>query len=116
MGPTSVIPCTHTAEAHERFNDKADGGRERVALLRTMPNHVGTLGVGDANLIDSRLIHAGTSNDSRRRRVLFYISFRRRGKVTPSGSLLYKFRRAGYGLDNTDLWVDATPTEAAADG
>ena len=41
MGPTAVIPGTHTAEAHQRFNDRDDGGRERVALLREQPNHVG---------------------------------------------------------------------------
>ena len=106
MGPTSFIPGTHnSAEAHERFNSRDDGGRERIALLRDAPNHVGTLSVGDANLIDSRLIHCGGSNDSRSRRVLFYVSFRRRGKVTPSGSLLYKFRRAGCALDNTDEWL-----------
>ena len=65
---------------------------------------VGVLNTGDANLIDSRLIHAGGGNDSTKRRVLFYVSFRRRGKVTPSGSLLYKFRRAGYTLDNVEEW------------
>ena len=101
MGPTSVIPRTHTAEAHERFNTKDDGGRERVALLRERPNHVGTLPTGAANLIDSRLFHCGGANTSPRRRVLFYFSFRRRGKVTASGSLLYKLRRAGYALDNS---------------
>merc|ERR1719440_897704 len=105
MGPTWTIPQTHTVEAHERFNDKDDGGRARVALLRERPNHVGTLKIGDANLIDSRLIHGGGSNDSQKRRVLFYVSFRRRGKVTPSGSLLYKFRRAGLALDNVDEWL-----------
>ena len=104
MGPTSIIPKTHTEEAHERFNLKDDGGRERVAILREYPNHVGVLNTGDANLIDSRLIHAGGGNDSTKRRVLFYVSFRRRGKVTPSGSLLYKFRRAGYTLDNVEEW------------
>jgi len=107
MGPTSVIPRTHTEKAHERFNNKDDGGRERVALLRETPNHVGVLRAGDANLIDSRLIHCGGSNDSSKRRVLFYMSFRRRGKVTPSGSMLYKHRRAGYGLDNVDTWAKA---------
>ena len=114
MGPTAVIPKTHTEEAHARFNDKDDGGRERVALLRETPNHLGVLATGDANVIDSRLMHCGTGNDSRSRRVLFYFSFRRRGKVTPSGSLLYKHRRAGFGLDNTDEWASAAGGAAAA--
>jgi ectoine hydroxylase-related dioxygenase (phytanoyl-CoA dioxygenase family) len=99
MGPTDIVPRTHTAEAHERFNAKDDGGREKVALLREYGNHKGVLSIGDANLIDSRLIHAGGGNDSRKRRVLFYFSFRRKGKVTPSGSLAYALRREGYTLD-----------------
>ena len=82
MGPTSMIPRTHTADAHAKFNSPDDGGRARVALLREAPNHVGELRVGDANLIDSRLIHCGGSNDSRKRRVLFYFSFRRKGART----------------------------------
>jgi len=105
MGPTAIIPQTHTAEAHERFNTKDDGGRERVALLREYPNHVGVLRTGGANLIDSRVMHCGGSNGSPKRRVLFYFSFRRRGKVTPSGSLLYNLRREGFALDNTDEWL-----------
>ncbi len=113
MGPTAVIPRTHTAEAHERFNNKDDGGRERVALLREYPNHVGVLSAGDANLIDSRLIHCGGANGSRKRRVLLYFSFRRRGKVTPSGSLTYGLRRAGHALDNTEKWAAPEPSAAA---
>jgi len=105
MGPTVVVPGTQTVEAHERFNTRDDGGRERVALLRELPNHVGTLNAGDANLIDSRVLHCGGGNDSAKRRVLFYMSFRRRGRVTPSGSLQYKYRRAGYALDNTEEWL-----------
>ena len=112
MGPTAIIPRTHTAVAHERFNSRDDGGRERVALLRETPNHLGVLGTGDANLIDSRLLHGGAANDSRSRRVLFYFSFRRRGKVSPSGSMLYKLRRAGYALDNTREWAVAQPSTA----
>ena len=49
MGPTGFIPQTHTSEAHARFNTKDDGGRERVALLREQPNHVGILSIGGAH-------------------------------------------------------------------
>lgn len=99
MGPTDIVPRTHTAEAHVRFNAQDDGGREKVQLLREYGNHKGVLRTGDANVIDSRLIHAGGGNDSRKRRVLFYFSFRRKGKITPSGSLAYELRREGYTLD-----------------
>merc|ERR1719440_1924081 len=96
---------------HERFNSRDDGGRERIQILREKPNHLGVLNTGDANLIDSRLIHCGGGNDSAKRRVLFYLSFKRRGKVTPSGSLLYKLRRAGLALDNLDQWEEPVASE-----
>ena len=100
MGPTSVLPRTHTQPAHERFNSKDDGGREKVALLRETPNHVGILSTGDANLIDSRLLHCGGGNESPQRRVLFYLSFKARGARTPTGSLFYHLRREGLTLDS----------------
>ena len=53
----------------------------QVKLLREYGNHQGVLRTGDANMIDSRLVHAGGANNSRKRRVLFYFSFRRKGKV-----------------------------------
>ena len=108
MGPTALIPGSITADAHERFNSRDDGGRERVALLREAPNHVGSLSVGDVNIIDSRLIHAGGANGSSKRRVLFYVSFRRRGARTPTGSLLYKLRREGFALNNRAEWARAS--------
>jgi len=99
MGPTAVIPGTHTAEAHEKFNNRDDGGRQRVALLREKPNHLGTLKTGDANLIDSRLLHCGTGNESFKRRVLFYFSYRAKGARTAPGSLLTSIRQRGYTLE-----------------
>ena len=108
LGPTALIPGSITADAHERFNSRDDGGRERVALLREAPNHVGSLSVGDVNIIDSRLIHAGGANGSSKRRVLFYVSFRRRGARTPTGSLLYKLRREGFALNNRAEWARAS--------
>ena len=104
MGPTSVIPGSITAEAHERFNNRDDGGRERVALLREKPNHVGVLQTGDANLIYSRLIHCGGANASTKRRVLFYFSFKAKSARVPAGSLLTSLRREGYTLDSAEQW------------
>lgn len=107
MGPTVIIPQTQTAEAHARFNSRDDGGRAKLALLRQQPNHLGVLRTGDANLIDSRVIHAGGGNDSERRRVLFYMSFRAKGARTPTGSLKYDLRRAGHRLDGAEGWAAA---------
>lgn len=112
MGPTQLLPHTHTKEAHARFNSPDDGGRERMQLIRERPNHVGVLGAGDVNLIDSRLLHCGGANTSRKRRVLLYFSFRARGARTPSGTLLYELKRAGHRLDATDEWLGATSAAA----
>lgn len=101
MGPTDIIPRTHTAEAHARFN-----GAERLALVRECPNTRGLLGTGDANMIDARTLHCGGGNGSLKRRVLFYCSFLRRGRATAgTHSLLPALRSAGYALDNTEEWV-----------
>ena len=69
------------------------------------------LQTGDANLIDSRLIHCGGANGSVKRRVLLYFSFRARGARTAPGSLLTSVRREGYTLDNAEEW--APPLQAA---
>jgi len=106
MGPTGIIPRTHTKEMHERFNSRDDGGRERIQILREKPNHLGVLNTGDANLIDSRLIHCGGGNDSAKRRVLFYLSFKAKEARVPSGSLFYHLRRAGYTIGDIDEWVE----------
>ena len=101
MGPTDILPRTHTAEAHARFN-----GAERLALVRECPNTRGLLATGDANVIDARTLHCGGGNDSLKRRVLFYCSFLRRGRATAgTHSLLPALRSAGYALDNTEEWV-----------
>ena len=97
MGPTSIVPRTHTAEAHAHFNSR-DG---RLPLLREAPSLLGVLDVGDANLIDARVLHCGGANQGATRRVLFYCSFRRRGKVTAgTRSLLYELEEAGLTLNN----------------
>ena len=113
MGPTGIIPGTHTKECHEKFNSKDDGGRQRIQILREKPNHIGVLSTGDANLIDSRLIHCGGGNDSAKRRVLFYLSFKAKEARVPSGSLFYHPRRAQYTLQDIDHWVEkGEPLEA----
>ena len=92
MGPTKFVPGSHTAAAHEAFNSQEDGGRAKLALLRSRPTYTGVLGTGDATLFDSRLLHCGGGNESPRRRVLFYASFRAKVAEAPPGSLLYELR------------------------
>lgn len=98
-------PRTNTAEAHKRFNVADDAYRSKSELLRETPRHVGLLKKGDANLIDSRLLHGGGENISNRRRVLLYISFKRKDKVMRGGSIKFEFRNANMRLDNTDEWL-----------
>ena len=61
----------------------AMGVRER--LLRNSPRQLATLRLGDAVMFDTRVLHCGGANDSPRRRVLLYFSFRVPGANTPYG-------------------------------
>ena len=92
MGPTRFLPGSHTAAAHAAFNSPEDGGKAKLALLRSRPCWRGILGAGDVSLFDSRLLHCGGANESNRRRVLFYASFRAREAKAPPGTLLYSLR------------------------
>ena len=92
MGPTSFLPSSHNAEAHAAFNNVENGAATRIALLRSRPCWRGLLKSGDLNLFDSRLLHSGGANESPRRRVLFYVSFRAKDANAPPGTLLYDLR------------------------
>ena len=120
MGPTCFVPRTHTADAHARAHA---GLESRRALLRESPNHIGTLGVGDANVMDSRTIHCGGANESSTRRVLLVVSFRRGALHSEKlqevgiycGSLLDELRVAELCLGSeVDAWCEQL--EAAACG
>ena len=81
MGPTTWLPGTHTAEAHEAFQDSnspSDGGESRKdELIRTAPSVMGLLPKGCCAIFDSRLLHCGTANRSENdSRALFYFSFK----------------------------------------
>ena len=88
MGPTKFVPQSHTAAAHEAFNS----AETKLAMLLRRPTWRGVLDTGEATLFDSRLIHCGGANESPRRRVLFYISFRAKEASAPPGTLLYDLR------------------------
>ena len=92
MGPTTFLPASHTAKDHEAFKTKDDGGEAYLSLLRSRPVYRGLLGAGDATVFDSRLLHRGGANESKRRRVLFYASFRARDAKAPPGTILYDLR------------------------
>ena len=50
------------------------------------------MSTGDVTVMDSRLVHAGGANDSKQRRVLLYVSYRKRGARTAPGTLLYELQ------------------------
>mmetsp|Transcript_1045 Transcript_1045/g.2911 ORF Transcript_1045/g.2911 Transcript_1045/m.2911 type:complete len:382 (-) Transcript_1045:1446-2591(-) len=80
MGPTTWLPGTHTADAHEVFQDSnaSIGGESRKdKLLRTTPSVLGLLPKGCCAIFDSRCLHCGTANKSENdSRALFYFSFK----------------------------------------
>lgn len=74
MGPTAIIPGTHTPEAHAELCGIDAASHQE--LLRTRPNHHFECRKGDALVFDSRTLHAGGLNDPEAgsRRAQFYIS------------------------------------------
>ena len=113
MGPTMMLAGTHTVEAHEQFNDPADGGRAKATLIRTTPNAKAVMNRGDVTMIDSRLVHCGSGNDSSKRRVLLYVSFKRKGARTAPGTILYELKNK-YTLDSVPFGDAGRKAEGAA--
>lgn len=91
MGPTLLLPGTHTAEAHRRF--KTSSGE----MLQTTPFIGSTLHAGDCAVFDSRLLHAGARNAATRRAMLYFtfanpaadLARLRRASIAPAMRGLY---------------------------
>lgn len=74
MGPTRVLPGTHSSEWHGRLRDEGARGNKARRKIESMDEHM-ACEVGDAFLMDSRLWHCGGSNGSAQRRRVLYVSF-----------------------------------------
>lgn len=112
MGPTLLLPGTHTKPAHEAFH-AAQGGSlppdfAAAAAVGCEGPEVPLLKRGDALLMDSRLLHCGLGNRSDRERTLFYFTFRRNGDADSEfrQSSLRQSLRDRYELDHlcNALW------------
>ena len=86
MGPTLFLPGTHTQQAHAAFQAAEDAGAPPGVAASVAAGAVGCeagtaplLRRGDALLMDSRVLHGGLGNSSKRARTLFYCTFRRAG-------------------------------------
>lgn len=122
MGPTVFLPGTHhNPAAHADLGRLSfpmfEGGEPappapsaRERFLQTAPRRLGLLSTGDAMLFDSRTLHCGSANESSRRRVLFYFSFKAKGAVVPgvSGTLDAELRHAQLLLDDSQAWLGGT--------
>jgi len=75
MGPTRFLVGSHTLEAHEAFDDD---GIDYVSAAAGSAA-CGLLAPGEATLYDGRVLHCGGPNRSDELRILFYLTFRRRG-------------------------------------
>ena len=81
MGPTTFLPGTHTLNAHTAFqdNDATNGESRKDKLISGNEAVLGMLPKGSCSIFDSRLLHAGTSNQSESdSRALFYFSFKKK--------------------------------------
>ena len=72
MGHTTYLPGTHTELAHSIFNGPTKQKNEMVANARCTRSN---LKIGDAAIFDSRVLHLGGANTSKKRRILFYTTF-----------------------------------------
>lgn len=70
MGPTRFVPETHMNSAHRRFSADKSG------FLNTVTSSLALLKAGDAVLYDSRVLHCGTGNISKKPRYLLVVTLR----------------------------------------
>ena len=122
MGPTIVLPRTHTEQAHREFNCGSGLGARR-ALLNAAPHRIPCPRRGDGLLLDSRVLHCGGDSRASERRTLFYFTFLRRG-MAPAlrRSSIHEGLRNRCRLDESARWLSAeglaelltsTPPDAA---
>ena len=90
MGPTLLFPRTHGQQFHEQFTKAAvlHGSSATDEMMLSSKDHVhALLGAGDCVLMDSRLMHCGGANQSRRRRSLVSFSLGRPGERSASAAI-----------------------------
>ena len=73
MGHTVFYPRTHTPETHLMWN-AAQKKAASPAFVKNLKAVQSNLKKGDVSIFDSRLLHCGDSNDSEKRRLLFYFT------------------------------------------
>uniref|UniRef100_A0A7S2TLU8 Phytanoyl-CoA dioxygenase n=1 Tax=Lotharella oceanica TaxID=641309 RepID=A0A7S2TLU8_9EUKA len=85
MGPTNIWPGTHQAFFCEFYKPRMLGPRDPY-YWKNKPKLM-TVNAGDAVLMDTRVMHCGGANSSKRERMLFHFSFETSGvdKNAPSG-------------------------------
>ena len=123
MQPSSFMDQAELTAAAEdaELLAESQGGQCAVSpkerMLRGTPSqHGAPMCVGDAITFDSRLLHCGSANDSPRRRILFYFSFRVQGTVTPygRGSLDEDLQTRRLLLRDSDEWLRESAAQEPA--
>lgn len=69
---TFIAPGSHTKAVHKKF----DSRKSKDEVLTGSPHVLSTLKQGDMAVYDSRVLHCGTSNRSKKERILLYATFR----------------------------------------
>ena len=69
MGPTVFLPRTKTEEAHAVFNSDVNS---KNSFLSKCEYKVSVLKQGDVAIFDSRTLHCGSANHSKRRAQLYF--------------------------------------------
>ena len=77
MGHTQYVPKTHTAAAHQLWNQCEKSERNKIMFLNGQKAVESKLSRGDCAVFDSRVLHCGRENSSDKVRVLFYFTLSR---------------------------------------
>jgi hypothetical protein len=88
MGPTIMLPGSHTAAAHEQYTESAASKQQQMEEAHFVRS---VLRAGDVAVMDSRCLHFGSANTSQTRRVLFYMTVRNPAHegAYPNGGSIY---------------------------
>jgi ectoine hydroxylase-related dioxygenase (phytanoyl-CoA dioxygenase family) len=76
MGPTTFLPQSATSLHHQEIFDRQFDYSSEGGLLAESPNMLSLLMTGDCSIYNPMLLHCGGANRSKKRRVIFYFSFK----------------------------------------
>lgn len=97
MGPTVFLPRTNTESAHAAYN-----GGHKLPFMDRCEYRSAILKQGECVVFDARTLHAGTANESERRRALLYFTLQ--NPCVPDYTEVQRSIKPGIQLTLGDVW------------